>query len=107
MKNKNGDDKMKKIVKELTFENETAKEVGKFLEEVLVEDKYEEVSKLVLIEEEGKIKFYNTSEELFLIAEFDRRNYDWLGLQMYVQSICDYYDRNICQPKFVIYFEHP
>ncbi len=88
----------------LIFEDETKEIIFKKFEDILVEDKCGEVKKLVLDEDKKTMIFYDSSDSPLLTMVFNK-NHDWMPLQFYVQSICDYYQRNLGQDKFMISFD--
>lgn len=90
--------------KTIVFKDEPKREVFDFFEEVLVEDKYGLIYEVLLSEKKRKMEFYHSPEEKVLDVLFEG-DYTWISLMVYVQSICDYYDRNICEPKFTVAFD--
>ena len=88
----------------IIFEKETKEEIFHFFEDVLVDDKYGKMSVANLEEDKLRMTFFDSLNNMLLDVRFPQ-DCDWLGLMVYVQSICDYYQRNVGQTKFICSFD--
>jgi hypothetical protein len=77
------------------------KDITGLFEEILVEDSYGEISDVLLIEEE--IIICKTSEDKIPVIVIINGEYDKFSIDTTITSICDYFDRVVCRPKFTIY----
>ena len=92
-------------MKEITFKTETEEQICKKLEQILMDNEYGRVKEAHMTESKQEMSFYDKRGDL-LVKLCYRGDYDWLTYLVYVQRICDYYDRNVGELKFTVYFEN-